>query len=119
MSKAPDWLNKANQNKTGNTVGNVAEVGQIRNKPGPKKSVVARKSVGLKFSENRNEDISKLENLLKQHGFELTRGRSEAVEVAVSVLLKIIETADEFSEWNDFLEKTIGQEERDIQNKIT
>jgi hypothetical protein len=48
--------------------------------------------------------------LLKQQGFELTRGRSEAVEVAVSVLLKIIDTADEFSEWNDFLENTIRQE---------
>ncbi|EIO4564132.1 hypothetical protein LQM11_004784 [Vibrio parahaemolyticus] len=117
MSKAPAWLDKANQNKAGNTVGNVAEVGQIRNKPGPKKSVVARKSVGLKFSDNRNDDISKLENLLKQHGFELTRGRSEAVEVAVSVLLKIIDSSDEFSEWNDFLENTIGKEERDIQNR--
>lgn len=117
MSKAPAWLDKANQNKVGNTVGNVAEVGQIRNKPGPKKSVVARKSVGFKFSDNRNDDISKLENLLKQHGFELTRGRSEAVEVAVSVLLKIIDSSDEFSEWNDFLEDTIGKEERYIQNR--
>lgn len=115
MSKAPAWLDKANQNKTGNTVGSVAEAGQVRNKPGPKKSVVARKSVGLKFSDSRNDDISKLENMLKRHGFELTRGRSEAVEVAVSVLLKIIETSNEFLEWNDFLKDIIGKEERDIQ----
>ncbi|HFQ5013271.1 hypothetical protein [Vibrio vulnificus] len=117
MSKAPAWLDKANQNKTGNTVGNVAEVGQIRNKPGPKKSVVVRKTVGLKFSDLRNDDISKLESLLKQHDFELTRGRSEAVEIAVSVLLKIIDTSNELSEWKSFLEETIGKEERDIQNR--
>lgn len=114
MSKAPAWLDKANQNKTGNTVGNAAEVSQVRNKPGPKKSLVDRKSVGLKFSDVRNNDISKLETLLKQNGYAISRGRSEAVEVAVSVLLEIFNSKESMSQWNDFIAETIGKEERDM-----
>lgn len=114
MSKAPAWLDKANHNKTGNTVGNAAEVNQIRNKPGPKKALVDRKSVGLKFSEVRNDDISKLETILKQNGYTITRGRSEAVEVAVSVLLEMFETKESISQWSDFITETIGKEERNM-----
>ena len=115
MSKAPAWLDKANQNKTGNTVGNAAEASQVRSKPGPKKSLVDRKSVGLKFSGVRNTDISKLETLLKQNGYAISRGRSEAVEVAVSVLLEIFDNKESMSQWNDFITETIGKEERDMQ----
>ena len=60
MSKAPSWLDKAAQNTTGNTVGNAAEVGQVRNKPGPKKSMVERKTVGLKFSEKCFAKVSEV-----------------------------------------------------------
>ncbi|MDD1829050.1 hypothetical protein LRP52_43560 [Photobacterium sp. ZSDE20] len=116
MSKAPSWLDKAAQNTTGNTVGNAAEVGQVRNKPGPKKSMVERKTVGLKFSEKRNKDISNLEDQLKLCGFAITRGRSEAVEVAIRVLLKITENNEGLYEWKEFIEKTIGEEDKDIQN---
>ncbi|HAS6641306.1 hypothetical protein AABD46_24760 (plasmid) [Vibrio parahaemolyticus] len=116
MSKAPAWLDKANQNKTGNTVGNAAEVGQVRSKPGPKKALVERKSVGLKFSAARNDEISKLETLLKQNGYAISRGRSEAVEVAVSVLLQVFENKENIALWDGFITETIGKEERD---KIT
>lgn len=115
MSKPPEWLNKANQNKIGNTVGVPAEVNQVRAKPGPKKSLVVRKTVGLKFSEKRNSDIDILEQKLKLAGFDLTRGRSEAVEVAVGVLLQLL-SEDETLELNEFIKNFVGNEDNLVNN---
>ncbi|MCP5007964.1 MAG: hypothetical protein GY941_29120 [Planctomycetes bacterium] len=116
MSKAPDWLNKASLNKTGNTVGNASEATQVRGRPGPKKSLVERKSVGLKFSEKRNSNIDELEQKLKLAGFDITRGRSEAVEVAVLTLLEILNNESSTSVWEVFINEVVGNEERLIED---
>ena len=115
MSKPPEWLNKANQNKTGNTVGVPAEVNQLRAKPGPKKSLVPRKTVGLKFSAKCNADIDTLEQQLKLSGFDITRGRSEAVEVAVGVLLHLFSQNNNLG-IDDFIRNFVGNEEGKVNN---
>ncbi|GIU51920.1 hypothetical protein TUM4438_43150 [Shewanella sairae] len=116
MSKAPGWMNSAQNNKTGNTVGTVAEVTQKRKKPGPKKSVVLRKNRIIKISDNRSNDIDTLEAKLKNLGIPLTRGRSETIELALSVLNSMIENPDKSlngEQWINYVKEITGQEDKD------
>ncbi|GEK15864.1 hypothetical protein [Aliivibrio fischeri] len=43
MSKQPDWMKRAQDNKTGNTVGTASLMLNQRNKPGPKKQKLSVK----------------------------------------------------------------------------
>lgn len=88
MSTGPAWLTKADNNTTGNEVGQAAVIdGKTpRGKPGPKKSLVKRKVVGLNFSDDQNRKLTELEMTLKLAGFDLPRGRSEAAELAINTL---------------------------------
>ncbi|MGW7678582.1 hypothetical protein [Shewanella sp. S23-S33] len=93
MSNAPGWLTKADNNSMGNEVGQAAVIdGKTpRGKPGPKKSLVKRKVVGLNFSEYQNRKLTELEMTLKLAGFELPRGRSEAAELAIAITKAILD----------------------------
>ena len=62
-----------------------------KGKSGPKKSLVKRKVVGLNFSGFQNKQLTKLEMQLKVTGVELTRGRSEAAELAITFLSQILD----------------------------
>lgn len=88
MSKAPAWLDAAETNTQGNEVGQAAQVdGKApRGKPGPKKSAIKRKVVGLNFSKEQNDKLTELEMILKLNGIALDRGRSEAAELAINAL---------------------------------
>lgn len=92
MSNAPGWLTKADNNSMGNEVGQAAVIdGKTpRGKPGPKKSLVKRKVVGLNFSEDQNRKLTELEMTLKLAGFDLPRGRSEAAEMAIALSIAIL-----------------------------
>lgn len=93
MSNAPGWLTKADNNSMGNEVGQAAVIdGKTpRGKPGPKKSLVKRKVVGLNFSEDQNRKLTELEMTLKLAGFDLPRGRSEAAELAIALAIAMLE----------------------------
>lgn len=92
MSKGPAWLTMADSNTAGNEVGQAAVIdGKTpRGKPGPKKSLVKRKVVGLNFSDDQNRKLTELEMTLKLAGFDLPRGRSEAAELAINTLYFIL-----------------------------
>ena len=111
MSKTPSWMNSAQENKIGNTVGTPQSTNIHRNKPGPKEAKVERKSVGFKISNVRNGDIDKLEIALKSAGLPLTRGRSETVELAVSILLHLLSQPENKEQIVDLLSKNIANED--------
>ncbi|WP_233054922.1 hypothetical protein [Motilimonas cestriensis] len=91
MSTGPSWITKAENNTEGNEVGQAAEIDnkKPRGKPGRKKSIVDRKVVGLNFSDAKSNELNQLEMRLKLEGLELTRGRSEAAELAIYLLNEI------------------------------
>ena len=64
-----------------------------RQKPGPKKSEITRKTVGFKFSDFEAEQITNLQKklALKQHGIT----RSEAVLAAVFFALNKLDKSEE------------------------
>ncbi len=95
MSKQPEWMKRAQDNKIGNTVGTASLMLNSRNKPGPKKAQVERKSTGFKISNRRSMDIDRLEMALKLEGLLLTRGRSETIELAVLTVLNLLEQPKE------------------------
>lgn len=93
MSKGPAWLTMADSNTAGNEVGQAAVIdGKTpRGKPGPKKSLVKRKVVGLNFSDDQNRKLTELEMTLKLAGFDLPRGRSEAAELAIALATAMLD----------------------------
>ena len=111
MSKQPDWMKRAQDNKTGNTVGTASLMLNQRNKPGPKKAKIERKNVGFKISKRRNIDIDRLEIALKLEGLLLTRGRSETIELAVLTVLDLLEQPKEKMLVIDLLKRNLGLED--------
>ena len=120
MSKAPDWMSKADSNTIGNEVGKTAVIDnkQLRSKPGPKKSLVQRKHVGIKISNDKNKEIDHLRLLLQTNGISLTRDRSETVELAVQLAIAILTNKDKAQiSWAvGFLNSVVGLED---QNALT
>lgn len=114
MSKAPAWLSAAETNTTGNEVGQAAQVNgkAPRGKPGPKKSAIKRKVVGLNFSDTENQILDQLEMKLKLHGVALSRGRSEAAMIAIERLLSQIDS------WSqETIDLFVDQANRDAEEK--
>lgn len=117
MSKGPAWLTMAENNISGNEVGQAAVIdGKIlRGKPGRKKSLVKRKVIGLNFSEDQNRKLTELEMTLKLAGLDLVRGRSEAAELAINLALAIMsgKGSDDIKSWSQgFLLSMTGIEDR-------
>lgn len=104
MTNIPSWMNSAHENKQGNIVSD-----KKKSKPGPQKSDIKRKNVGFKISEERNKEIDKLKKLLEQESLQITRGRSEAVELAVSVVIDLLHESENKPKIIALLEKEIAQ----------
>ncbi|ABS10502.1 hypothetical protein [Shewanella baltica] len=116
MSQGPAWLATAENNTQGNEVGTAAVIDNKtpRGKPGPKKSLVKRKVIGLNFSDNQNKKLDELEMRLKLAGIDLPRGRSEAAELAINTLLFILtQSPSDSDRWiKRLLENLVGEEEK-------
>ena len=111
MSKAPAWLDAAEINTQGNEVGQAAQIdGKApRGKPGPKKSAIKRKVVGLNFSQFQSEKLTDLEMVLKLNGINLERGRSQTAELGINALHFILtQSPGDSDRWiKTFLESQI------------
>ncbi|AQS39755.1 hypothetical protein Sps_04672 [Shewanella psychrophila] len=96
MSKAPNWLDKAETNTSGNTVGDDSTLILSKKlKPGRKPSLIKRKVVGISISDKQKEILDDLEFQLKVNGINLTRGKSESAELAINLLCMILKNHPE------------------------
>lgn len=86
-----DWTKELMTTTAVSTLPDSSERAKAKGKPGPKKSTVKRKVVGLNFSDTQNKKLTNLEMQLKLAGVELPRGRSEAAELAINLLSGILD----------------------------
>lgn len=87
-----DWTKELNNTPESSTL--PKKQLKAKGKPGPKKSKVDRKVVGLNFSVFESKRLTRLERELQSAGIELTRGRSEAAELAITFLLSALKPID-------------------------
>lgn len=87
--KAQDWMDEVTASPTDSELPKTNDA--PRGKPGPKKSLVKRKVVGLNFSDDQNRKLTELEMTLKLAGFDLPRGRSEAAELAIALATAMLD----------------------------
>ncbi len=102
----PDWAAKAEKNTTGKQLGEMSHAvassetvkstvtKTVPKKVGRKKSRIERKKVMFALSEYQIDQLEITHGLIKAGGVKLTRGRSEATELA-SALLKVMLNSEE------------------------
>lgn len=110
-----DWTKEFINAPAASTLPSSNEPAKTKGKPGPKKSPVKRKVVGLNFSEQQNKKLTRLEMQLKLAGVELPRGRSEAAELAINLLSALLDCKGDTTHqaWAmGFVKSTQGLEEK-------
>ncbi len=122
MSKAPAWAGVAQQNSVGKKLGEEshpvsAPVKQAK-KAGRPKSLIQRKKVLLNMSEAQDLNLTILEGQLKSARVPISRGRSETVELALSLLGVMLHSEDKRAFALSVINDYVGLEEKMLESEM-
>ncbi|MBS0045137.1 hypothetical protein KFE26_23090 [Shewanella sp. M16] len=113
MSKktvTPEWMNR--ELTVTNVEGNKLGTKTHKKKSGRKKSIVSRSSLMMVTSDWQATQFKKLETALIQNGIEISRGRSQTLELAAAYLLHSLKDEESKGGVIAWLSAINGLEER-------
>lgn len=116
-AKTPEWMDRKLTMKTveGNKIGTKTH----KQKSGRKKSIVSRSSLMMVTSKWQASQFKKLEIALITNGIDISRGRSQTLELAASYLMHVLSDEEKKKNALYWLSEINNLEERMAEQDLT